>query len=132
MACFFINYDHETDKVFDGINSWNFSQWDEIYIFYNKSVREIPDKIRRMLDKIEAKVHLLENRNPEMFSTDYVLAAHLFIALGFDSLTAYYIVSNDESYDCICTFVAQRDVFIRHITHMGEYNQNEFPQSLSN
>lgn len=121
MACFLIDYENECGRLLEGISLLGLSKKDEIIFFYSKSAPHITFNLHKELEKIPAKKLYIEVETGTANSLDFQLSSYLGACIHHNPDKAYYIVSKDNGYDCVCRFWMNKNVFVKRIERLYRY-----------
>ncbi len=121
MACFFIDYENESGSTLEGISRLGLTKKDEVLFFYSRKASRVTMELHRELEKLQAKKQYIETETGTPNALDFQLSTCLGAYIQKNPRRAYYIVSKDCGYDCVCRFWNKQAVDVKRIDRFQYY-----------
>lgn len=124
MAYFFIDYENLSGRALEGISLVKFRKSDELIFFHNKTLVKISFELHKELEQIKAKKKYILVETGTGNALDFQLSSYLGNCISKSPDAQFYIVSKDRGFDCVCHFWQKRDIRVKRLEQLYEYNKN--------
>ena len=120
MACLLIDYENEGSRI-EGLSFLNFTERDEIVVFYTRHADHFSINLHRELETMSAKKRYIEAETGKANALDFQLVSYLGFRINQNPFDNYFIVSKDTGFEPVCAFWRKQKVAVRRIEKISHY-----------
>ena len=130
MSYYLIDFENvKTDGIF---SLCNFKPNDKVVIFYSDNCKNISMDIFAKITNISIRFKFIKIKAGVKNALDFHLASYLGYLIGKNfTKTAYFIVSNDKDYNCVCEYWKGKNINVS-ILSKPVNNQNKLKKAPNN